>query len=56
MSYPSFQKLAKKLEAKIIELSQKNPLASCQSYVPNGPITPSERLACALRYFAGASL
>jgi DDE superfamily endonuclease len=56
MTYPSFQKLAKKLEAKIIEFSQKNPLASFQRYVPNGPITPSVRLACALRYFAGASL
>ena len=56
MNYSSFQKLSRKLEDKIIEKSQKNPLASFQRYVPNGPITPSVRLACALRYFSGASL
>ena len=47
MNYSLFQKLARKLEDKIIEKSQKNPLASFQRYVPNGPITPSVRLACA---------
>ena len=56
MNYSSFQKLARKLEDKIIEKSQKNPLACFQCYVPNGPITPSVRLACALRYFSGASM
>ena len=56
MNYSSFQKLSRKLEDKIIEKSQKNPFASFQRYVPNGPITPSVRLACALRYFSGASL
>ena len=58
MKYSSFKKLAKKLEAKIVEKSRKNPLSdsSFQRYVHNGPITLSVRLACALRYFAGASL
>ena len=55
MNYTSFKKLAWKLEDKIIEKSNKNPYASIQ-HIPNGPIAPSVRLACALRYFAGASL
>jgi hypothetical protein len=55
MKYSSFKKLAKKLEAKIVEKSGKNQSSFFQRYIPNGPITPSVRLACALRYFAGAS-
>ena len=71
MKYHSFKKLARKLRDGIIKCSfiktrrrrtrnhssghativnKKN-----HRYVPNGPITPSVCLACAIRYFAGGS-
>lgn len=64
MTYHSFKRLARKLRNGIIKslLAKKRRNHSPDSmnetnyrYVPNGPITPSVRLACALRYFAGGS-
>jgi DDE superfamily endonuclease len=65
MKYHSFKRLAQKLRNGIIKFSLANkrrngsPRTSTNEtnyrYVPNGPITPSVRLACALRYFAGGS-
>jgi hypothetical protein len=65
MKYHSFKRLARKLRNGIIEFSlvrkQRNHNSSSSPpkrkyrYVPNGPITSSVRLACALRYFAGGS-
>jgi hypothetical protein len=65
VKYHSIKRLAQKLQNGIIEFSlvrrQRNHHSSLSTperkyrYVPNGPITPSDRLACALRYFAGGS-
>jgi hypothetical protein len=56
MKYHSFKKLARKLRNGILQASGKNPFAGGNyRHIPNGPITPSVRLACALRYFAGGS-
>jgi hypothetical protein len=56
MKYQSFKKLARKLHHGIIRFSLKNRFVRNYRYVPNGPITTSVRLACALRYFAGGSV
>jgi hypothetical protein len=56
MKYHSFKKLARMLHHGIIRFSVKNRFVKNYRYVPNGPITTSVRLACALRYFAGASI
>jgi DDE superfamily endonuclease len=53
MKYSSFKKLARKLHHGIMRVSGKNHFS--RNYIHNGPITPSVRLACALRYFAGGS-
>jgi hypothetical protein len=65
MKYHSFKRLAQKLQDGIIKFSliKKRMIHSCCNimhkknyrYVPNGPITPSVCLACALCYFAGGS-
>ena len=65
MKYHSFKRLAQKLRDGIIKFSIVKKKRRNHSrhgmhernyrYVPNGPITPSVRLACALRYFAGGS-
>ena len=66
MKYHSFRRLTKKLRDGIIRFSlvkkRRNHYHTTSSmhkknyrYVPNGPITPSVQLACALRYFAGGS-
>jgi hypothetical protein len=65
MKYHSFKRLAQKLWDAIIKclLFKKRRIHShCNimheknyQYVPNGPITPSVCLACALCYFAGGS-
>ena len=57
MMYRSFNKLARKLHNGILKASGKNHFAGRNyRYVPNGPITTSVRLACALRYFVGGSI
>jgi DDE superfamily endonuclease len=56
MSYETFCKLSNKLHAAIANFARKpgsSPLFSRRG--PNGLITPSVRLGCALRYFAGGS-
>jgi hypothetical protein len=65
MLYRSFKSIAQKLQRGIIQLlhmkKRRNRSSSTgnsnnyRRYVPNGPITPSVRLACALCYFAGGS-
>ena len=58
MNYGSFKKLAQKLHNHIMHASQRrrvSPNSRNYRYIPNGPITTSVRLACALRYFAGGS-
>ena len=58
MKYGSFCKIARKLHNHIMLASRKNCSPNTRKnyrHVPNGPITTSVRLACALRYFAGAS-
>ena len=54
MKYHSFTKLARKLDHGIRQASGKNQ-ESKRRHIPNGPISTSVRLACALRYFAGGS-
>ena len=53
MKYESFKKLARKLHHGIMRFSGTNRFS--KNYIHNGRITPSVRLACALRYFAGGS-
>ena len=56
MSYETFCKLSNKLSAAIAKFARKrgsSPLNPRRG--PNGNITPSARLGCALRYFAGGS-
>jgi hypothetical protein len=55
MKFSSFKKLAGILKDTIIEKSGKTSSTKHPRYVPNGPITHETRLACALRYSAGAS-
>ena len=65
MKYHSFKRLAQKLRDGIIKFSliKKRRIRFHRNimreknyrHVPNGPITPSVCLACALRYFAGGS-
>jgi hypothetical protein len=57
MMYHSFKKLARKLHNGILKASGKNRFAGRNyRYVPNGPITMSVCLACAIQYFAGGSI
>ena len=51
MTYRSFKKLARMLHKPIMQAQQKK--AQNYRYIPNGAITTSVRLACAMRYFAG---
>jgi DDE superfamily endonuclease len=56
MSYETFCKLSNKLSAAIARFARKrgsSPMIYRRG--PNGTITPSVRLGCALRYFAGGS-
>ena len=64
MTYHSFENLVQKLRhgimQSLLKRKRRNSSSSTvnsnnQRYVPNGPITPSVPLACALRYFAGGS-
>jgi hypothetical protein len=56
MDYRSFKKLARLLHAGICEaLGQACLRRPNYRHVPNGPISTSVRLACALRFFAGGS-
>ena len=59
MTYHSFKRLLCKLRYGIIQslvmTKGRRRNNNNKRYVPNGPITPSVRLACALRYFAGGS-
>ena len=58
MNYGSFKKLARKLHNHIMHASPRrrvSPNSRNYRYIPNGPISTSVRLACALRYFAGGS-
>jgi DDE superfamily endonuclease len=53
---PMYFKLSRKLHHYILQVSQKSGLVTTRNrYVPNGTITTSVRLACAIRYFAGGS-
>jgi hypothetical protein len=54
MKYDSFKKLARKLHHGIREASGKKE-ENKPRHIPNGPISSSVRLACALCYFAGGS-
>ena len=60
MSYQSFWILHSKLKPGILEAMERPEedfaINSSSPPVPNGPITTSVRLACALRYFAGGSI
>jgi len=53
MSYPSFRKLATNLKDGIIEASGVK--ENSKNRVPNGRITAAVRVACTIRYLAGAS-
>ena len=62
MKYQSFQKLTDKLHAHINtsatarrKCDVNDPKSRLKPPCPNGPITTSVRVACALRYFAGGS-
>lgn len=61
MTYHSFKRLLRKLRHGIIQTlvaskrRRRNNDNSHKRYIPNGPITPSVCLACALCYFAGGS-
>jgi hypothetical protein len=54
MKYDLFKKLARKLHHGIREASGKKE-ENKPRHIPNGPISSSVCLACALRYFAGGS-
>ena len=56
MSYALFCKLSKMLRKNMLLAMERDPLGETNfHYIPNGPISISVRLACALRYFAGGS-
>ena len=60
MKYKTFKKLHSILRPKMQELLGENKTAEQQEtnrhrYVPNGSISTSVRLGCALRYFSGGS-
>jgi hypothetical protein len=52
MTYTSFKRLHQKLRLRILDGLSQRPGGDYR-FVPNGKITTSVRLACALRYFAG---
>ena len=52
MKCRTFKRLATLLCPHIITASGKK---GTKSYIPNGPISPDVRLACAIRWFAGGS-
>jgi DDE superfamily endonuclease len=52
MKYSTFRRLAAALRPYIISVSGKK---GTTRYIPNGPISPDVRLACAIRWFAGGS-
>lgn len=54
MTYTSFKRLHRKLRLRILEGLSQQPGGNYR-FIPNGKITTSVRLACALRYFAGGS-
>lgn len=54
MTYASFKRLHRKLRLCILDGLSQRPGGDYR-FVPNGKITTSVRLACALRYFAGGS-
>jgi len=53
MKYRTFTSLANELRPYIIQASGQKGGAP---YIPNGPISPDVRLACAIRWFAGGSV
>jgi hypothetical protein len=53
MQYSTFKALADKLRHDIINASGKK--GGPRRFIPNGPICPDVRLACAIRWFSGAS-
>ena len=56
MSYELFCKLSKMLHKNMLLAMERDPTGEKNfHYIPNGPISMSVRLACALRYFAGGS-
>ena len=53
MQYSTFKALADELCPYIIDASGQN--GGPKRFVPNGPISPDVRLACAIRWFADGS-
>jgi hypothetical protein len=53
MTFNTFKRLANILRPYIIAASGKK---GTTKFIPNGPILPDVRLACAVRWFAGGSL
>ena len=53
MTFDTFTRLATVLRPYIIAASGQS---ASKYFVPNGPISPDVRLACAIRWFAGGSL
>ena len=55
MQYCDFETLADELRQYIVSASGRKEGCPSSRFIPNGPILPDVRLACAMRWFSAAS-